>query len=90
MNSNIIYKYKCNICNGIYIGEMKRHFLMRQYEHLGRLILTEKPLKYNEKDATTVRKHCHQQKNSADSFCFSLIGNVTNNCHLNLKNHVLF
>ena len=23
-------------------------------------ILTEKPLKYNERDATAVRKHCHQ------------------------------
>ena len=50
MNSNVIYKYKCNICNDVYIGET---------EHLGRSILTEKPLKYNEKDATAVRENCH-------------------------------
>ena len=85
MNSNVIYKYKCNICNDVYIGETKRHLLVRQYEHLGRSILTEKPLKYNEKDATAVRKHCHQQNHPANSFCFSLIGNAANNYNLKLK-----
>ena len=61
MNSDLIYKYKCNISNHAYIGEIKRHIFVCQYEHLGRSILTEKPLKYNEKDATAVRKHCHKQ-----------------------------
>ena len=79
MNSNVIYKYKCNI------GETKHHLLVRQYKHLGRSILIKKPLKYNEKDTTAVRKHCHQQSHPADSFCFSLIGNATNNYRLKLK-----
>ena len=52
MNSNAIYKFKCNICNDVYIGETKRHFLVREYEHLGKSILTEKNLKYTETDAT--------------------------------------
>ena len=73
MNSNVIYRYKCNICNDNYIGETKRHRLVRQYEHLSRSIVTEKQLKYNEKGATTVRKHCHQQNHPSDSFCFFLI-----------------
>ena len=85
MNSNVIYKYKCNICNDVYISETKRCLLIHQYKHLGRSILTEKLLKYNEKDATVVRKHCHQQNHQADSFCFSLIENATNNYHLKLK-----
>ena len=85
MNSNVIYKYKSNICNDVYIGETKRHCLVCQYEHSGRSILTEMPLKYNEKDATTVTKHCHQQNHPPDSFCFSLIGNATNNYHLKLE-----
>ena len=50
MNSKVIYKFKCNICNDVYIGETKRHFLVREYEHLGKSILTEKNLKYTEKD----------------------------------------
>ena len=89
MNSNVIYKYKCNICNDVYIGETKRHLLVRQYKHLGRSIPTEKSLKRNEKDATAVRKRCHQENHPADTFCFSLIGNATNNYHLKLKESFL-
>ena len=85
MDSNVIHKYKCNICNDVYVSETKRHLLVCQYEHLNRSILTEKPLKYNEKDAIAVRKHCHQQNHPPDSFCFSLIGNATNNYYLKLK-----
>ena len=40
-----------------YIGETKRHLLVGLYEHLGRSILTENPLKYNEKDVTAFREH---------------------------------
>ena len=49
MNSKEVYKFKCNICNDAYIGETKRHLLVRQYEHLGKSILTEKPSKQNDK-----------------------------------------
>ena len=61
MNLNVIYKYKCNTFNNVYIRETKRLLLIRYYEHLGRSILTEKPLKHNQKDATAVRKDCHLQ-----------------------------
>ena len=71
MNSNAINKYKCNIYNDAHISEIKGH-LVHQYERLGRLILTEKPLKYNEKDATAVRKHSHLQIHPADSNLINL------------------
>ena len=45
MNSKVVYKFKCNICNDVYLGETKRHLLVRQYEHLGKSILAEKPSK---------------------------------------------
>ena len=38
----------------------KRYFLVPEYEYLGKSILTEKNLKYNEKDGTVTRKHCHK------------------------------
>ena len=41
MNSNIIYKCKCNTCNDVYIHKTKCHLAVRQYEHLGRSILTD-------------------------------------------------
>ena len=85
MNSKVVYKFKCNICNDVYLGETKRHLLVRQYEHLGKSILTEKPSKYNGKDTTVIRKHCHQNNHQADSSSFTLIGNASNNFHLKLK-----
>ena len=78
MNSKVIYKFKCNICNDVFIGETKRHFLVREYKHLGKSILTEKNLKYTEKDATAIRKHCQNQCHAADHSCFSLAGNASN------------
>ena len=89
MNSKVIYKFKCNICNDVYIGGMKRHFLVREYEHLGKSILTEKNLKYTKKDATAIRKHCHNHGHTAETSCFSLVRNAANKYHLKLKESLL-
>ena len=62
---------------------------MRQYEHFGKSVLTEKSLKYNDQDATAIRKHCHKNNYQADSFCFTLIGSASNNFHLKLKESLL-
>ena len=67
MNSKVIYEFKCNICNDVHIGETKGHFLLCEYEHLGKSILTEKNLKYTEKDASAIRKNCHKHGHSADT-----------------------
>ena len=70
MNLKLIYKFKCNICNDVYIGETKSCFRVCEYEQLGESILTEKNLKYTEKDATAFRKHCHNHCHTADTSCF--------------------
>ena len=79
----------CNICNDVYIGETKRHLLFREYEHLGKSILSEKNLKHTEKDATAIRKYCHNHCHIADTSCFSLVGNAANKYHLKLKESLL-
>ena len=89
MNSKVIYKFKCNICNDVYIGETKRHFLVREYEHLRKSILTEKNLKHAERDATAIRNHCHSHCHTADKACFSLVGNAANKYHLQVKESLL-
>ena len=89
MKSKVIYKFKCNIYNDVYIGETKRHFLVWEYEHLRKSILTEKNLKYTEKDATAIRKHCHNHCHTPDASCFSLVGNAANKYHLKLKESLL-
>ena len=65
-----------------YIGKTKRHLLVRQYEHLG---LTEKALKYTERDATAIRKHCHENKHRCSMDNFEIVGTAVNNFHLKLK-----
>ena len=57
ISSKVIYKYKCNICNGIYIEETKYHLFISQYDYEGKSVLSDKLLKYDERHATVIRKH---------------------------------
>ena len=45
LHSNVVNKFKCNICNDIYYGKTKRHFKVRASEHLGITLLTGKKVK---------------------------------------------
>ena len=85
----MLYKYKCGICNNVYIGKTKRHLIVRQYEQLGKLIATDKPLRYSDKDAIAIRKHCHSQGHLASIDNFSILGNAKDNYHLSLKESLL-
>ena len=38
-----------------YVGKTKLHLIVRQYEHLGKSVSTEKPLKYSDNDVTAIR-----------------------------------
>ena len=85
INSKVLYKFKCNTCNSVYIGKTKRHLLVRQYEHLGLSVLTNKALKYTEKDAAVIRKHCHQCEHYCTVDNFKIVGNANNDFYLKLK-----
>ena len=85
MNSKVVYRFKYNICNDVYVGKTKHHLLVRQYEHLEKSILTEKPSKYNYKDPTSIRKHYHRNNHQADSSCFTLISSASNNLFVFVK-----
>ena len=53
-----------------------------QYEHLGLSVFREKPLKYNDKDATSIRKHCHENGHINNSKNFKIMVNPTTSCTL--------
>ena len=89
INSKVLYRYTCDTCNSVYIGKTKRHLLVRQYEHLGISIFTDKALKYTEKDATAIRKHCYQYQDNSRLDNFQVLGNAVNNFHLQLKESLL-
>ena len=82
-------KKKAKNCNSVYIGKTKRHLLVRQYEHLGLSVFKEKALKYTEKDATAIRKHCHQNEHRCSVYNFEIVGTDVNDFHLKLKESLL-
>ena len=90
MNPKVVCKFKCSICNDVYVGKGKSHLLVRQHENLGKSIITEKPSKCNDKNATVIRKHCHQNNHQANSSRLTLISSASNNFHFKLKESFFF
>ena len=89
MDSMCLYKFTCGTCNCTYIGETKRHFQVRSYEHMGVSLLTNNRYTYNANKATAVKKHCHDLKheNDIDSIC--VVGHASNKFHLRIKESLL-
>ena len=85
LNSMLLYKFTCNTCNSVYIGKSKRHYLIRELEHLGSLVFTNKALKYSDKDEAAVGKHCRYQNHVNWTDNFKIMGNSVNNYFLQLK-----
>ena len=61
LNSMLLCKLTCNTCNSVYIGKTERNYLVRQFEHLGLSVFTNKASRYSDKDATATRKHCRHE-----------------------------
>ena len=89
LTSMLLYKFTCNTCNSVYIGKTKRHCLVRQFEHLGSSVFTNKAWRYSDKDPTAIRKHCHHQNHVNCIDNFKIMGNSVNNYFLQLKESLL-
>ena len=63
--------------------------MVRQDEHLGKSITTDKRLRYNDQDATAIKRHCYSLDHLASIGNFSILGNAMNNRHLSLKESLL-
>ena len=51
IRSRVVYKFKCQWCQSLYIGETFRHLHTRVSEHLGVSAYTGKPLSYTSKSS---------------------------------------
>ena len=89
VNSKVLYKLKFDICNSFYIGKTKRHLLVDQNQHSTLSILKEKALKYTEKDATTIRKRCHQNEHLCSVDNFAIVGIAANDFPFKLKEYLV-
>ena len=88
LNSLVLYKYTCGICRDTYVGETKRHFIVRTYEHLGISVLTNNDYSYNDNTATAIRKHIHNCNHVSSVDDFQIIGTARNNYHLRIKESI--
>ena len=61
---NLVYKFKCNICNDIYYGKTIRHFKVRACENLAIMPLTGKKVK-SPKESTVFDHTVHTGHNAS-------------------------
>ena len=62
---------------------------MRKYEHLGLSIRTDKSLNFNVSNASDIRKHLHSCEHTSSLVDFQIIGNVSNDFFLRIKESLL-
>ena len=92
LRSKILYRFKCDGCNSIYVGKSKRHFLVRASEHLGVSYRTGKALTYNPKysNNTAVLDHINQPNQCSGTIdSFEIIGGAKNDFFLKIKESLL-
>ena len=85
--SNVLYRYSCEGCNSFYIGKTARHFLVREYEHLGVSIRTGKNYKYNPKNVnnSAILKHINESETCTGNIDdFTMIGSARCDYHLKI------
>ena len=72
VRSNVVYSYRCGICNSMYIGETTRHYTTRVAEHKGVSPLTGRPMS---KVTSKIYQHfyhtghCIRDENFSILFC---------------------
>ena len=45
LQSSLVYKYKCHCCNAMYYGKTQRQLNIWTFEHVGRSVRTNRPLR---------------------------------------------
>ena len=92
LRSKILYRYSCDGCNSIYLGKTKRHFLVRQFEHLGLSLRTRKKYTYNpnNNNNSAILDHLHNCEGCTGELShFEIIGKAKNDYFLRIKESLL-
>lgn len=84
--SNVVYKYKCNCCDAVYIGKTDRHFGTRQGEHIGISLRTGKPIQPNVESA--ILQHGRKTGHKLSSENFKIIDRGTDDFTTRIKEAV--
>ena len=86
LQSKVIYSYKCQGCNSLYIGKTKRHFQIRMCEHQGVSFRNGKRL--NVPSASAICDHCFECLHPFDINNFKIIDKAESEYVLNVKESI--
>ena len=86
LRSRIVYKYKCQCCNALYVGETVRHFHKRISEHMGISGSTGKPLS---KPFSKIRDHHQSSGHPISPDDFSILSSCSSSFELLLRESLL-
>ena len=82
LQSSVIYKYECRCCSATYFGKTKRQIRVRQFEHLGRSIRTNRPL--GKPPFSAIRQHSENTDHPILTDNFSVVSTRPNDTELNI------
>ena len=82
LQSSVIYKYKCNCCNAMYIGRSKRHLSARIFQHKGRSIRTNRML--SNPPFSAIRNHSESADHPILNESFSVLSCRRQEMELNI------
>ena len=71
LRSRVVYKYTCQCCSALYLGQTRRHFYTQSSEHMEISPLTGKKLAISSLSATMA--HSHKASHTVSYSDFSLI-----------------
>ena len=83
LRSRIVYKYKCQCCNALYVGETVRHFHKRISEHMGISGYTGKPL--SKPPFSNIRDHHQSSGHPISPDDFSILSSCSSSFELLLR-----
>ena len=93
VRSHLLYRYTCSRCNSVYLGETRRHYLVRSFEHLGVSLKTGKNYSYNPKNSnnSSVLTHVREGgcKDQGKMENFQIIGSASTYLNLCIEESLL-
>ena len=89
LRSSVVYKYKCNICNSVYVEKTSWHLSTPIAEHLGISFRTGKSL--SNPPFSQISKHYkeHHSNEKAEKINFHIISSASHDFELKIKESIL-
>ena len=87
MRSHVVYKYKCQCCGALYVGQTRRHIHMRISEHMGVSSKTGK--KRSVSQSSAVLTHHHLSKHTISDSDFTILTSGNSKFDLEMRESLL-